>query len=131
MLLLRSSIVSAVSLTAAVVCGMNFHSLPAAFPPKTLAIACATLLASVATAARICATLLSTGRKTVLIVRTAWPNCCLMFPKVLLSCFMRPVGVEASAWFMPPTDCSTIRASVAARSASSPNLRMCSSASLK
>ena len=131
-LCVRLSVASAASsMTAAVLGGRYSHSFPAALPPKTLAMVCATLLASVATAARTFAIVLSTGSSTVPMVRAAMPNCFLMSAMVFDSCFMRPVGVLASAWFMPPTLFSTAWASTAARSASLPNFMMFAWASSK
>ena len=98
----RSSTASAVSEMPAEI-PLHCHSFPAAVPPKTLAIVCATLLAMVAIPARALPTAFKTGRKTVPMVRTAWPNRSLMSPMVFFSCCILPVGVDARAAFMPPT----------------------------
>ena len=92
---------------------------------------CATRPAIVATPASAVATALITGSKTVRIVVTALPNCSLMSPSVSLTCLSRPLGVIASARFIPPTLSSTTSASTAARSLSVPNLRICSCALVK
>ena len=99
------------------------------FLPKTFAIAWATRFASAAMEASMDATRFSSGRKVVAIVMTAWPKLSLMSPSVFFSCCMRPVGVLASAAFIPPTLWLTTSASVAARCSSVPNFRIFSWAS--
>ena len=120
----RSSTASVVSEIPAEI-PLHFHSFPATEPPKTLAMACATLLAMVAIPAKALPTAFKIGRKTVPMVRTAWPNFSLTSPRALLSCCMRPLGVDAKAAFMPPTRCLTISARVAARSSSEPYFIIC------